>query len=107
MAPVRWLDRYIDHTYRVSVEWTVGSRLDFGPFSRIGSVFNVVFCAAAVIFTLWTGLTGQTAGFVAVAFLAVLEIVFVRVCFRAFRGDFDDFVLDPDDDEEPGLDTPR
>jgi hypothetical protein len=39
-------------------------------------------------------------------FPGVLEVFFVRVCVRAFRGDFDEFVLDPPDPDEPDR-TPK
>lgn len=93
---------YIDHLHQSSLERWVGPRLDIGPFSRIGSVFNVVVCAAIGAGSLWTGVTGQAPAYFVVIFTGVLEVIFVRVCVRAFRGDFDDFVhdsLDVDGDD--------
>lgn len=96
---MKWLDRYIDYTHQRHVDRTVGIRLEIGPFSRIGSIFNVVVCGALGAFTLWMGITGQTPGYVVAIFAGVMEIIFVRVCVRTFRGDFADFVLDPPDIE--------
>lgn len=85
---------YIDWVYQSYVNRSVGSRLDIGPFSRIGATFDVVFCGAVGVITLWTGITGQVPGYAVAIVAGVLEIVFVRVCIRSFRGDFDEFVLD-------------
>jgi hypothetical protein len=96
---------YIDHLYLSSMERMVGCRLNLGPFSRIGATANVIICGTAALGALWTGITGQSAVYVVAARLGVFEVVFVRVCIRAFRGDFDEFVLDstePDDEGEPG-----
>lgn len=93
---MRWLDLYIDGMHRSSVAWGVGSRIAIGPFSRVGSIINVVFCAVVAVGGLWAGITGQAPGFVTAAFASVIEVVLVRICIRAFRGDFEDFVLDPD-----------
>jgi hypothetical protein len=103
---VRWLDVYIDHLHQSSTEWTVGSRLDLGPFSRIGAVANVVICGSIAIVALWTGIAGQSPTYLVAVFPGVLEVFFVRVCVRAFRGDFDEFVLDPPDPDEPDR-TPK
>jgi hypothetical protein len=104
---VRWLDLYIDHLHQSSMKWGVGSLLDLGPFSRVGSVGNVIICGAIGVGTLLTGITGQPEAYAVAGVAALLDVVFVRVCVRAFRGDFDEFVLDSDEGEEPGLDTPR
>ena len=90
----------IDFSHQAFAQNTVGSRLDTAPYTRIGSVFNVVFCAGLAVFFLWTGLNDKPPGYVGMIFPALLEVIFVRVCIRAFRGDFDDFVLAPDDDED-------
>ena len=95
---MRWLDAFIDFSHQAFSDSTVGSRLDFGPYSRVGAVFNVVLCAGLAAVVLWTALTDQPPGYGGVIFLGVLEVLFVRVCIRAFRGDFDDFVIPPDDD---------
>lgn len=91
---------FIDYSHQALAETTVGSRLDIGPYSRVGSVFNVILCAGLAGVFLWTALNEQPPGYGGVIFLGVLEVIFVRVCIRTFRGDFDDFVLAPDDDED-------
>jgi hypothetical protein len=96
-----WLDRYIDWTYQSYSETTVGSLLpDFGPFSRLGSIANILVCVLFVGVTLWTGFTGSPFWLGATIFAAAIGIVLVRVCFRAFRGDFEDFVIPSDDDDQ-------
>lgn len=100
---------YIDHLYQSTMERIFGSRsLDLGPFSRIGGVGNVVICGVIGVVALWSGITGQPAAHGGAVIAGAMEVMFVRVCIRAFRGDFDEFVPDstePNDDE--GLDTPR
>jgi hypothetical protein len=98
---VRWLDVYIDHLHHSSTELMVGCRLNLGPFSRIGATANLIICGTAALVALWTGITGQWAVYVVAAVLGVFEMVFVRVCVRAFRGDFDEFVLDSGEPDEP------
>jgi len=91
---------FIGYSHQAFSDSTVGSRLDFGPFTRIGSVFNVALCAGLAVVFLWTGLNDQSPGYGGVIFLSALEVLFVRVCVRTFRGDFDDAVLADDDDED-------
>jgi hypothetical protein len=102
---VKWLDVYIDHEHHRSMELMGGSRWHLGPFSRIGATANVIICGTAALGALWEGITGESAVYVVAAVLGVFEVVFVRVCVRAFRGDFDAFVLDsaePGDERERG-----
>lgn len=104
MFLVRWLDTFIDYSHQTVADRTVGSRFDFGPYSRAGSVANVVLCAIFAVVCIVTGANGTTLpGYGGAIFLGALEVVFVRICLRAFRGDFEAIVLDPDDD----ADTPR
>lgn len=91
---------FIDVSHQAFADSTVGSRIDVGPYTRVGSVFNVVLCAGLAVFFLWTGLNGKPPSYGGVIFLAMLEVLFVRVCIRAFRGDFDDVVPAPDDQED-------
>lgn len=99
---MRWIDLIIDRGHNQFSSMSVGSRLDFGPYSRVGSVFNVVFCAGLTVFGIWGWVTGDpgAAGGGIAAIGAALEVIFVRTCMRAFRGDFDDFVIPSDDDEK-------
>jgi hypothetical protein len=102
---VRWLDVYIDHLHHSSMALMGWPLVNLGPFSGIGATANVIICGTAALGALWTGITGQPAVYPVAAVLGVFEVVFVRVCVRAFRGDFDGFVLDsaePDDEREPG-----
>jgi hypothetical protein len=85
---MRWLDRYIDGMYANA--WKIGALAAFGPFGRLGSIVNVLICAGIGILLVGMGLNGQGFGFAALAFPIALEIVFLRTCFRAFRGDFDE-----------------
>src|SRR5215207_3519839 len=94
---------FIDYSHLLVADKSVGSRLDFGPYSRAGSVANVILCAAFAVICLATGLTGVAPGYGAAILLGVLEVFFVRVCVRAFRGDFEEFVLSPDDEEDAGM----
>jgi len=95
---------FIDYNHQVLAERTVGSRLDIGPYSRVGAVFNVILCGGLAGVFLWTALTDQPPGYGGVIFASALEVIFVRVCIRTFRGEFDEFVLSPDDDDD---DDPR
>jgi hypothetical protein len=99
---VRWLDLIIDLGYQQFSSTSVSSRFDFGPYSLVGSVFNVVFSAGLIVVGIWGWVSGELgdggAGLAALG--AALEVIFVRTCVRAFRGDFDDFVVPSDDDEQ-------
>jgi len=97
---VRWLDLFIDYLHLSYADRAVGVRFDIGPFSRVGSMFNALVSVALGAITLWTGITGETTAYIGAVVAGVLAVTFVRVCVRAFRGDFDDFVLDPADLEE-------
>lgn len=79
------LDHYIDGL-AASAANTGGT---FSPFGRAGSVVNVVICAGLIAGGLWAGFSNPPFGFVVAGVGATLEIVFVRVAFRARRGDFD------------------
>jgi uncharacterized membrane protein len=103
---MRWLDVYIDHLHQSIMERMVGCRLNLGPFSRIGATANVVICGTMAIVALWTGISGQSAAHAVAAVASVMEVVFVRVCVRAFRGDFDEFVLDSAESDDPDR-TPK
>ena len=101
MGAVRWLDWYIDGIQRSALTGALGRLHEVGPFGRIGSVINVAFVAVAGVAGLVTGFTGASPGFAFAVFAVVFEIVFVRVAVRAFRGDFDPFVVDPDEVNDP------
>lgn len=94
---MRWLDLYIDQLHRSSSEWTAPMRRleDFGPFGRVGSVANALLCAGLGVVFVVMGFSGQPFGAAPVILPIALEVVFVRICIRAFRGDFD---LVPDDE---------
>ena len=82
------IDNYIDRLAASGMSTVRGRLAKFGPFGRVGSIFNVVFCGLLVVFGLVLGFMGEPTGF----FLSVgivMEIVFVRVAIRARRGDFD------------------
>lgn len=78
------IDRFIDSL----AAQLAGSR-GVGPFNRYGAIVNVVICGALVGLTLWMGFTESPSSFgVAVVGIA-LEVLFVRIMIRAWRGDFD------------------
>lgn len=97
---MRWLDLYLDGMHR-SAFMVSGS---LGPFGRIGAVANVVFAGVLLVAGVVLGITSQPPGFGVALVAAVLELVFLRVAFRTFRGDFEEFVLDPDDDPDDDAD---
>jgi hypothetical protein len=106
---VKWLDLFIDGMHRNAFMNAAGSLWELGPVARIAAVANVVIAGAVLVVGVVTGIAGQAPGFGLAAFGVALEVVFVRVCVRTFRGDFDPYVLAPDDDEDDGegLDTTR
>lgn len=93
---MRWLDAVIDLGYAASIR----SRLDvIGPYSRIGSVANVVLCAAIAAIIVWVVRDGSPAGYGYLVFVGLVQVPLVRICVRAFRGDFDGVVPDEDDED--------
>lgn len=86
---MRWLDWMIDFGYTNSPGWVGGALADLGPYGRVGSVVNVLVCAGIGVALVVTGLSGSAFGVAPALFAAALEVVFVRTCIRAFRGDFD------------------
>lgn len=87
---MRWLDVYIDRMRESTATWTGGFVAELGPYSRVGSVVNVLMCAGIGVAFLVTGLGGGSFGLAPLIIPIALEMLFVRVCVRAFRGDFDD-----------------
>jgi phosphatidylglycerophosphate synthase len=64
-----------------------------GPYSRVGSIVNAVFCSAMV---LGGGTFALLSGEVPIPFLVVwlaigvfLMVTFIRIAIRAHRGDYD------------------
>lgn len=100
---------FIDYSHLAFADRTVGSRFDFGPYSRAGSAANVILCAAFAVVCFWTGLNVAPPGYVGAVLLGGLEVVLVRVCMRAFRGDFEAFVLgaEEEDEEKEGTAPPE
>ena len=79
------LDDYIDQLRKGSRSLDSG----FSPFSRLGSIFNVVVCGSIVVGALYFAFTESPFGFAVAAVGVAMEVVFVRVARRAHRGDFD------------------
>lgn len=80
------IDAFIDQLHgRVSLIATTR----FGPFSRAGSILNVVICGLLVIFMVASVVNGSPAAITGVVIGLVLGALFVRISIRALRGDFD------------------
>lgn len=91
MYAMRWIDAYIDGIHRAT-----GSSLGrlvlldgLGPFSRIGSIVNIVFAAFLVILGAFIVVSGQLAGLAVLVAGGLLLTVFIRIGVRTHRGEFD------------------
>lgn len=104
---MRWLDWYIDGIDRGTFSMSLGGLGGLGPFGRVGAIFNVVVAGGLTIVGLVLGFVGEYPGFGLAVIGAALEVVFVRIAVRAFRGDFDEFVLDPDEGDGDATDEPE
>lgn len=82
----RVIDRYIDG---LAASLSSKSAGPLGPFGRVGSILNVGICAAIIAFSVWNGFTDSAFAFAVAGIGIALEVVFVRVAYRARRGDFD------------------
>ena len=84
---MKWLDAYIDGMRRGTARMNVMPAV--GPFSRGGSLVNVIMCSAITLFGMWFALTETTFAVFFVLIGLALTAVFVRIHIRARRGDFD------------------
>ena len=86
---VRWLDAYIDGM-RNRIERMSPRPVLPGPFSRGGSIINAIVCTLIGVFGIASAFDGRPAAVGMIVPVVFLEIVFVRICIRAQRGDFDE-----------------
>lgn len=99
MPIMSWLDALIDGmrrmTYRLLPWSPFGLVTSLGPFSRVGSIGNVVICSGLVVTSVVVGVADEPFAVATLLPTALMEAVFVRIAIRAWRGDFDAL---PEDD---------